>query len=114
MDKILFLNACIRPCSRTLELAETLLQKLNGDVQEMRLYEMSLPALDLTGMGKRDQAVQKTDFSDPAFDAAKQFAAADVKKQSKAQCAYCRHYNLQKCCHGIHHTPTPNTVLASK
>ena len=78
MDKILFLDACVRPCSRTLELAETLLQKLNGDVQKMRLYEMSLPALDLIGMEKRDQAARNNNFSDPAFDAAKQFAAADV------------------------------------
>ena len=78
MDKILFLNACVRPCSRTLELAETLLQKLGGDVQQLRLYEMSLPALGLAQMEKRDQAARKNDFSDPAFDAAKQFAAADV------------------------------------
>ena len=78
MDKILFLNACVRPCSRTLELAETLLQKLNGDVQEMRLCEMPLPALGLAEMEQRDQASRKNDFSAPVFDAAKQFAAADV------------------------------------
>ena len=78
MDKILLINACVRPCSRTLELAETLLQKLKGDVQEIKLYETHLPALDLNGMEKRDQAVQKNDFSDPVFTAAKQFAAADI------------------------------------
>ena len=74
----MFINACVRPCSRTLELAETLLQKLKGDVQEINLYETHLPALDLNGMEKRDQAVQKNDFSDPVFTAAKQFAAADI------------------------------------
>ena len=74
----MFINACVRPCSRTLELAETLLQKLTGDVQEINLYETHLPALDLNGMEKRDQAVQKNDFSDPVFTAAKQFAAADI------------------------------------
>ena len=78
MDKILFINACVRPCSRTLELAETLLQRQKGDVQEIKLYETPLPALDLNGMEKRDQAAQKNDFSDPVFDAAKQFAAADI------------------------------------
>lgn len=78
MDKILFLDACVRPCSRTRELAETLLQKLNGDVQKMRLYEASLLPLDLIGMEKRDQAARNNNFSDPTFDAAKQFAAADV------------------------------------
>ena len=78
MDKILLINACVRPCSRTLELAETLLQKLKGDVQEINLYETHLPALDLNRMEKRDKAVQKNDFSDPIFTAAKQFAAADI------------------------------------
>ena len=78
MDKILFLNACIRPRSRTLELAETLLQMLNGNVQEIPLYEAELPALGLAEMEKRNQAMQKNDFSDPAFDAAKQFASADI------------------------------------
>ena len=78
MDKVLFLNACVRPCSRTLELTQTLLQKLEGEVQEVRLYETPLPVLDLNEMEKRDQAARKNDFSDPIFDAAKQFASADV------------------------------------
>ena len=78
MDKILFLNACVRPGSRTLELAKTLLQKCNGDVTEVCLHQLSLPALDLNGMAKRDQAARAQDFSDPIFDLAKQFAAADV------------------------------------
>ena len=78
MDNVLFINACVKPCSRTLELAKTLLQKLNGDVQEVRLYDMSLPVLDLSGMDKRDWAARTNDFSDPAFAPAKQFAAADV------------------------------------
>lgn len=78
MDKILWINACFRPDSRTLELAQTLLTKLDGHIQEVRLQELSLPPLDLTGMQKRNQAATENDFSDPIFDAAKQFAAADV------------------------------------
>jgi FMN-dependent NADH-azoreductase len=78
MDKILFINACVRPGSRTLELAETILMKLDGDVQEIKLYENPLPVLDLSGMEKRNRAAKMGDFSDPLFDAAKQFAAADV------------------------------------
>lgn len=78
MDKILFLNACVRPCSRTLELAEALLQRLEGEVQEVRLYEASLSALDLRGIEKRNQAAQNEDFSDTSFAVAKQFAAADI------------------------------------
>ena len=78
MDKILFINACIRPDSRTLELAETLLQTLNGHIQEVVLQKKQLPTLDLEGMQKRNQAAQAQDFSDPIFDTAKQFAAADI------------------------------------
>ena len=77
MDKILFVNACVRPCSRTLELAQAVLSKLNGSVEEVRLYEISLSHLDLAGMEKRGQAAQGQDFSHPDFDLAKQFAAAD-------------------------------------
>ncbi len=76
-DKILFLNACTRPCSRTLELTRTLLEKLHGEIEEVRLYECSLPALDAAGIEKREQAAHDLDFSDPTFDLAKQFAAAD-------------------------------------
>ena len=78
MDKILFINACVRPCSRTMALAEALLQKLNGEAAQVQLYETPLPALDLCAMKKRDLACQQNDFSDPIFDLAKQFAAADV------------------------------------
>ena len=78
MEKILFINACVRPCSRTLELAKTLLQKLKGDAREVRLYEIPLTVLDLNAMEKRDLASQKNDFSDPVFDFAKQFAVADI------------------------------------
>ena len=78
MDKTLFINACARPCSRTLELAETLLQRMKGEVQEIKLYETHMPVLDLKGMEKRKQAEQSEDFSDPIFAAAKQFAVADV------------------------------------
>ena len=78
MDNILLINACVRPGSRTLELAQTLLARMDGHVQEVRLQELSLPVLDLQNMKKRDQAAKENDFSDPIFDAAKQFAAADV------------------------------------
>ena len=74
----MLINACVRPCSRTLELAKTLLQRLKGEILEVRLQEMPMVALDLNGLEKRDQAAQKNDFSDPVFIAAKQFAAADI------------------------------------
>lgn len=78
MDKVLFINACVRQCSRTLDLAETLLDELKGNVQEVRLNELPLPVLDQKGILKRELAVKLNDFSDRFFDAARQFAAADV------------------------------------
>lgn len=77
MDRILLVNACTRPCSRTMELTRAVLEKLDGCVAEVRLYEMALPALNLERMARREEASQKQDFSHPDFDLAKQFAAAD-------------------------------------
>ena len=77
MSKVLFVNACIRPASRTLELAQELLKKLDGSVEEVNLYEQSLPPLDMACLEKRDLASRTQDFSDEAFKLAKQFAAAD-------------------------------------
>ena len=39
-------------------MAETLLKRLKGNVQEVRPHEISLSALDLSGMENRNQAVQ--------------------------------------------------------
>ena len=78
MDRILFINACTGPGSRTLALAQTLLQKLGGEVRELRLQEKPLPGLDAKGLEKRHAAGLRMDFSDPIFDEAKTFAQADV------------------------------------
>ena len=78
MKKILLVNASVRPCSRTRELTEAVLQKLEGELQEVKLYEETICALDLKGMEIRDQAARMQDFSHPMFVHAKQFAAADI------------------------------------
>ena len=61
-----------------MELAQEVLKKLDGCVEEVRLYEKFLPVLDLERMERRGQAAQKQDFSHSDFDLAKQFAAADI------------------------------------
>ena len=76
MDKILFVNACVRPNSRTLELANCVLKKLNGEIEEVKLYEKELLPLDLNGMQARHEAAERKDFSNGLFDLAKQFASA--------------------------------------
>ena len=78
MEKVLFVNACARPNSRTLDLAQSVLEKIDGDIQKLDLYDTQLSALDAQGIIFREQAAKEQDFSDEAFDLAKQFAKADT------------------------------------
>lgn len=77
MNKILLINACMRPESRTRQLTESVLEQLDGVIEEVRLSDLSLSALGQKEIEKREQATRNQDFSDPMFDLAKQFAAAD-------------------------------------
>lgn len=78
MKKILFVNACVRPESRTAELARYLLDKLEGDVEELKLGDEDIRPLDLAALTKRNSFVEAGDFSDDMFRYAKQFIAADT------------------------------------
>lgn len=78
MDTILFINACPRPDSRTRELAQHVLSKLEGNVEKLRLFDEHIPPLDLKGMEERDQAVRTGDLSAPILRYAKQFSEADT------------------------------------
>ena len=77
MPKTLFINACLRENSRTLELANHLLSVAFDGVEEVKLYESSLAPLDLKSMAIRDEASKSKDYSNPLFDFAKQFASAE-------------------------------------
>ena len=78
MDIILFVNACVRPNSRTLELAKHILKGLPGRVEEVKLYEQELSPLTLKEMEIRDKSAKSKDFSNDIFNLAKQFAKADT------------------------------------
>ena len=78
MDTILFINACPRPDSRTRELAQHVLSKLDGKVEKLRLFDEQIPPLDVAGMEERDRAVRKGDWNAPILRYARQFAAADT------------------------------------
>ena len=78
MSKILFVNACVREQSRTLSLAQYVLEKLGGDTEEVRLDEVKLYPLDGKRMAERDVACFSQDFSNPMFDLGKQFAKAET------------------------------------
>ena len=72
-DKILFINACVRPKSRTAELSRHLLNRLNGEITEVNLYKEDLLPLCNKGIEKRAMH----DISGEEFEYAKQFSKAD-------------------------------------
>ena len=74
---LLFLNACVRTDSRTKRLADRLIGALHQPVTELRLTELTFPAVDEAFLQKRDRLLAEQDVSDPIFDYARQFAAAD-------------------------------------
>ena len=74
---ILFINACARKGSRTRQLAEHLLERLDGDRETVFLYDTDFPLCDEEFISKRSMLAAKGDFSDSIFRFARQFAAAD-------------------------------------
>lgn len=78
MKDVLFINACVRKESRTLELAKHVLSNIPGEVDEVKLYDLQLSPLNLEGMEKRTIANVNKDFSDGMFNLAKQFSKAET------------------------------------
>ena len=73
-DKILFINACVRPNSRTAELSRHLLNRLDGEITEVNLYQEDLLPLHNEGIEKR--ALHNISGRESEY--AKQFASADT------------------------------------
>ena len=73
----LFINACVREASRTKELADHLLSRQNCTYEEVRLDAIEFPIVNQSFLEKRDRLIFDRDFSNPLFDLARQFAAAD-------------------------------------
>ena len=78
MEQILFINACPREGSRTLELARHLLTKLNGTVEELALFEENLLPLNGKTLALRDKMTANQNFDHPIFKYARQFVKADT------------------------------------
>jgi len=82
--KILFVNTCIRnTCSRTWDLADTLLQELRkkysqSEVQSVLLPEENIPCLNADMLEQRIALTEKGDLSHPMFRYAHDFADADI------------------------------------
>lgn len=78
MEKILFVNACVRPESRTAGLARYLLEKMEGQVTELKLGDEDIRTLDLESLNRRNDLIEKKEFSDDMFRYARQFGTVDT------------------------------------
>ena len=65
MNKILFVNACVREGSRTLALARHLLSHLDGEVTELDLGALALRPLTRETLARREALLAAGDRSDP-------------------------------------------------
>ena len=78
MDKILYVNACVREGSRTNELARHLLAGMQGDMERVNLYEENIRPLDAYLLSKRDELLKSGKIDDDFLKLARQFASADT------------------------------------
>ena len=78
MNKILYINACVRECSRTNELAQHLLGSLDGQIETVNLFEENIKPLDSSLLAKRDEMLGNGRTDDEFFALANQFAKADT------------------------------------
>lgn len=74
---ILYVNACVRPESRTERIAKALLEKLGGEYKELRLCDMDIAPILNDTLEKRNSLIAEGRFDDPMFDRAHLFADAD-------------------------------------
>lgn len=75
---ILFINGCIREESRTLELANYLLNKLEIDKEVINLSKINLKPLDSDLLQYRDKLIYNKEFDNEFFDLANKFKNADT------------------------------------
>ena len=74
---LLFVNACARPESRTLALAEKAAHQIADRYEMLDLFEDAPVPLNYVRLTERDALIRKGDFSDEVFRYARQFREAD-------------------------------------
>ena len=72
----LFINACVRPQSRTYGLALSALKDKNS-TETVNLYDEKVLPIDYKMLCERDGFIEKGDFSSEMFRLARQFATAE-------------------------------------
>ena len=78
MDRILFIDACVREQSRTRRLAQAFLKKLDGEIEHLKLSKDELPVVDEKIIEKRGIDAKMNDFTADEYRFAREFAEADV------------------------------------
>ena len=78
MDKILYINSCVREESRTNKLAKYLLDKPNGNIEEVNLNKENIRPLNSSLLKKRDKLREINDYNDDLFKYAKDLKDADI------------------------------------
>ncbi len=76
-EKVLYVDATVRSCSRTAALGSYVTEKLGGELSVLRLDKLKMPVLDEAFLEMRDNAIASGDFSADIFAPAKMFAEAD-------------------------------------
>jgi len=74
---ILFINACVRPESRTLRLARRLLSHLDGPATELELQHKAQRPLTAETLGERERILSRGETKDLMLRYARQFAEAE-------------------------------------
>lgn len=77
MEKILFVNACVRPESRTRALAELALSRMSGEVDIVNLETAQIAPLTGKTLEERTAALAQGDRTSPLLQYAVRFAVAD-------------------------------------
>ena len=75
---ILYINACVRKNSRTNELAQYVLSKLQGEIKEINLNTEKIIPLSKEQLELRDSLIKDKNYNHPMFQYANQFANADI------------------------------------
>lgn len=76
--KTLFINACVRPKSRTRELAQHVLDKTGDDIQEVNLEKENIQPLNNESLEQRNRLLTAKEYSADMLKYAVQFADADT------------------------------------
>ena len=78
MNKVLFINACLRRESRTLKIADAVISNINRTIQKIDLYKENIYPLNNHNLMLREKGALNNDFSDDYFIYAKDFKSADT------------------------------------